>query len=298
MSSSISSSIRQPLHAAGGAGQARAPDCHDARAAGAEGIDKLNVARSDIPAVTHVDYSARIQTVHPSTNERFYRLLSKDAATYGQQRACQHELQRARRADRLHAGGCLSLLHGDRDGPARSSATPFCASRISFLPCRPPCSGDALIPDAAYGLPAGARHGDVLARADRWRLPMQPRPHSIRIAKVCRPCWPRSRPRSGDPHHRQIKASTRSIHFPSYDGVQEFGDLVNRERRLLHDRELLDAIGFNKLVLECGCGTGQLSHFLSLNNNHVLGIDLSLSSLKLAVEHKPATKFRAQALSR
>ena len=29
-------------------------------------------------------------------------------------------------------------------------------------------------------------------------------------------------------------------------------------------------------MLECGCGTGQLSHFLSLNNNHVLGIDLSL----------------------
>jgi SAM-dependent methyltransferase len=39
-------------------------------------------------------------------------------------------------------------------------------------------------------------------------------------------------------------------------------------------------------VLECGCGTGQLSHFLSLNNNHVLGVDLSLSSLKLATEHK------------
>src|SRR5262249_48312378 len=40
------------------------------------GIDKLNVARSEIPAVTHVDYSARIQTVHPETNERFYRLLT------------------------------------------------------------------------------------------------------------------------------------------------------------------------------------------------------------------------------
>ena len=34
------------------------------------GIDKLNVARSDIPAVTHVDYSARIQTVHNETNAR------------------------------------------------------------------------------------------------------------------------------------------------------------------------------------------------------------------------------------
>ena len=41
------------------------------------GIDKLNVKRSEIPAVTHVDYSARVQTVHKETNPKFYKLLSK-----------------------------------------------------------------------------------------------------------------------------------------------------------------------------------------------------------------------------
>jgi carbamoyltransferase len=40
------------------------------------GIDKLNVPRSDIPAVTHVDYSARIQTVHRETNPRYHALIS------------------------------------------------------------------------------------------------------------------------------------------------------------------------------------------------------------------------------
>ena len=40
------------------------------------GIDQLNVPRSDIPAVTHVDYSARIQTVHEDTNPRYHALLS------------------------------------------------------------------------------------------------------------------------------------------------------------------------------------------------------------------------------
>jgi len=40
------------------------------------GIDKLNVPRSDIPAVTHVDYSARIQTVHEDTNPRYHALIS------------------------------------------------------------------------------------------------------------------------------------------------------------------------------------------------------------------------------
>ena len=41
------------------------------------GIDKLNVKRSDIPSVTHVDYSARIQTVHKETNLMFYKLIEE-----------------------------------------------------------------------------------------------------------------------------------------------------------------------------------------------------------------------------
>jgi carbamoyltransferase len=47
------------------------------------GIDKLNVARSEVPAVTHVDYSARIQTVHSDTNPLFHQLLSRFKALTG-----------------------------------------------------------------------------------------------------------------------------------------------------------------------------------------------------------------------
>jgi carbamoyltransferase len=47
------------------------------------GTDKLNVPRSTIPAVTHVDYSARIQTVHQETNPRFYQLLRRFEALTG-----------------------------------------------------------------------------------------------------------------------------------------------------------------------------------------------------------------------
>ncbi len=41
------------------------------------GIDKLNIKRSEIPAVTHVDYSARVQTVHKETNPKYYKLISE-----------------------------------------------------------------------------------------------------------------------------------------------------------------------------------------------------------------------------
>jgi len=48
------------------------------------GIEKLKVPRSDIPAVTHVDYSARIQTVHAATNPRYHALI----AAFKQQTGC------------------------------------------------------------------------------------------------------------------------------------------------------------------------------------------------------------------
>ena len=47
------------------------------------GIDKLNVVRSEIPAVTHVDFSARIQTVHRDTNPKYHALLSLFKARTG-----------------------------------------------------------------------------------------------------------------------------------------------------------------------------------------------------------------------
>lgn len=47
------------------------------------GIEKLNIPRSQLPAITHVDYSARLQTVHAETNPRYYQLISEFEALTG-----------------------------------------------------------------------------------------------------------------------------------------------------------------------------------------------------------------------
>lgn len=84
----------------------------------------------------------------------------------------------------------------------------------------------------------------------------------------------------------RVKSFYEENPFPNYEGLEDFGELVNKGNHNPFSKNLLKAVGYNKLVLECGCGTGQLSHFLQLNNNHVLGVDMSLGSLRLAVEHK------------
>ena len=77
----------------------------------------VNEARSDVPAVTHVDYSARIQTVDARARTRAStRILQAFEELTGCPVRGQHVLQRARRADRLHARGRLPLLHAHRDG--------------------------------------------------------------------------------------------------------------------------------------------------------------------------------------
>ena len=107
---------RQPVHAARRRCRRRSPARDDRpRQRHSSASTSSMSPRSEIPAVTHVDYSARIQTVHRETNPRYHAL---SVGFQGQDRlpgAGQHQLQRARRADRLHAGGCVPLLHGQRD---------------------------------------------------------------------------------------------------------------------------------------------------------------------------------------
>jgi SAM-dependent methyltransferase len=91
---------------------------------------------------------------------------------------------------------------------------------------------------------------------------------------------------AGEDVTKRVKSFYEETPFPNYEDIEDYGGLVSKASKNPFMARLLKAIGYNKLILECGCGTGQMSQYLQLNNNHVLGIDMSLGSLKLAIQHK------------
>ncbi len=74
--------------------------------------------------------------------------------------------------------------------------------------------------------------------------------------------------------------------FPNYDGFESVGDLLARASRSIYAAMLDEQIPVGARVLEVGCGTGQLSSFLSVGGRAVVGADMSLASLRLASEFK------------
>ena len=102
----------------------------DGAAASSGASTSSTCARSDIPAVTHIDYSARVQTVSRDANPDYYDLIRAFERADRLPGPREHVVQRARRADRLHAGGRVPLLHahahrysGARPVPARQGGT-------------------------------------------------------------------------------------------------------------------------------------------------------------------------------
>jgi SAM-dependent methyltransferase len=69
--------------------------------------------------------------------------------------------------------------------------------------------------------------------------------------------------------------------FPNYDDFDDVGTLVEKARQGIFAKLLDDEVPFGTKIIEIGCGTGQLTNFLSVANRTAIGADLSLSSLRL-----------------
>jgi SAM-dependent methyltransferase len=89
-----------------------------------------------------------------------------------------------------------------------------------------------------------------------------------------------------------VKAFYEQVPFPNYEKLENVADLVQKARKGVFARLLHEQIPFEVRVLEVGCGTGQLTNFLSVAQRTVVGTDICLNSLKLAHDFKKRNRLK------
>jgi carbamoyltransferase len=243
---------------------------------------RVNVPRSTVPAITHVDYSARAQTVD-ERHGRFYRLIRKfhertgcpiivntsfnlswEPIVLSPLEAYEAFMQSA--MDMLVLEDCI--LH--------KSEQP-----LGLAPRVKSGSDDRPDPDSPWADP---RTGEPLVMVN---------PHCIRnpVTKVCYPVEEGIArlfvPTAEEDVRVQdvtetVKRFYEETPFPNYDDVDTPRALIEKARSGLFARLLNEQIPYSARVVEIGCGTGQLTNFLSIAHRSALGVDLCLNSLRLA----------------
>ncbi len=248
------------------------------------GIDLLQVRRSTIPAVTHVDYSARVQTVDRERHGRFRRLMEK----FHEKTGCPvivntsfnlgwdpivgspedaYQTFMSSDIDVLVLENCV--LTKD-DQPAARRQAPAVDAGVKSDPLleevlRCPGCGGRLAPGSG---------GALLCGACRREFPV--------TDGIPQLFWPHDGSAADGDVTEMVKAFYEENPFPNYDETDSVRALIEKSRRHIYPRLLNEQIPFNSLVLEVGCGTGQLANFLGIGQRNVIGTDLCLNSLRLA----------------
>ena len=94
--------------------------------------------------------------------------------------------------------------------------------------------------------------------------------------------WPNEWDASKEDVTDKIRSFYEKTPFPNYDGFDNVESLINKARQSFIFKLLDEQIPFGTRILEIGCGTGQMTNFLSIANRTVIGTDICLNSLKLA----------------
>jgi len=244
------------------------------------GLARLGLVRSDIPAVTHVDYTARVQTVDAPRHGRYHRLLSTfDART-----------------------GCPVLVNTSFNlgwdpivcAPEDALQT-FMSSEIDALCMErtlvrkrdqpawvaPERTDDPSVLLPQLACPTGDGGTLALAGGDAMTCGACGRRYAVEDG-VPRLFWPHEPLPTGVDPTDAVKAFYEETPFPNYDEHDSLRSLIEKSRRGVYADELNRALPYNSTVLEVGCGTGQLSNFLGVSCRRVIGADMCLNSLRLA----------------
>ena len=240
---------------------------------------RVSAVRSEVPAITHVDYSARVQTVDEQ-HGRFHRLLQ------GFHRRT----------------GCPILINTSFNlswepivnTPAEAYHT-FMQSEMDVLVLE-----DCVLHKSRQpmGVRAWSSSPSVIEPESPWIDPRTGEPLAV-TAHCARnvatgQCYPVEEgiPRlfiTGDAKDdvtEVVKQFYEKTPFPNYEDLDNRRALLEKARAGQFARLLNEQIPYSAPVVEIGCGTGQLTNFLSSAHRSVIGIDVCLNSLRLAQSFK------------
>jgi len=245
---------------------------------------RVNVVRSQVPAITHVDYSARVQTVD-ERHGAYHRLIKKFHEITGcpviintsfnlswepivlTPQEAYHTFMQSE-MDVLVLEDCV--LHKSE----QPLGLHFCSQSLSATPTLPedpaspwadPATGDPLLVNnkCAHN-PVSGKCYPVEDGIPRLFVPTN-------LAEAA----------NGDVTD-VVKKFYETTPFPNYDELDNHRALLEKTRGGVFARLLNEQIPYNARVVEIGCGTGQLTNFLAIAHRSVLGVDVCLNSLKLA----------------
>jgi SAM-dependent methyltransferase len=91
---------------------------------------------------------------------------------------------------------------------------------------------------------------------------------------------------------RDMKAFYEAYPFPNYDDFDSVGTLIEKARKGIFAKLLDDQVPFGARIIECGCGTGQLTNFLSIAGRTAIGTDMCLNSLRMAHNFKEKNSLK------
>lgn len=262
----------------------------ESTAGGVAGIDKLKLHRSVISAVTHVDYSARVQTVDATRHGRLRKLMER----FYEKTGCPVMINTSFNL------GWSPIVCSPRD-----AYETFMSSEIDML-----CMGDFILKKDQQPATVNVAYDQTSEEVFEGRLSSpccQGELHRAGKALVCARChhsfpindnipqlfWPHEKIDDPDDVTNIVKAFYEETPFPNYDDHDSARSLIEKSRKGMYVRHLNQTIPYNSAVLEIGCGTGQLTNFLGISCRHVIGTDMCLNSLRLGEAFR-----REQGLSR
>jgi SAM-dependent methyltransferase len=243
-----------------------------------KGLTKLQQHRSQIPAVTHVDYSARIQTVDAERHGLFRQLME----VFYHKTGCPVMINTSFNL------GWDPIVCSPREAYKTFMASDIdvlCMGHCMLMKCAQPAHVQAPVvhghDEVLTGLLCSPCHGADLDFEDSYATCTKCGRLFHKEDGIWSMFWPHAQFDESDNVTQKVKAFYEETPFPNYDNHDSVRLLIEKARQGGYAQALDHSIPYNSTVREVGCGTGQLSNFLGISCRRVVGVDICLNSLNI-----------------